>query len=117
MTTASIWFAGVQEVSDHAAHPLPCSQGESGGGPAQPEVLPSGGCADSGLCPIATHQVGDAVLVVEQEAIGTNTATGVQFALPNVWVIEVDSQGLIISLRDYVNPIAVADALGDVSIS
>lgn len=66
---------------------------------------------------VATHQVGETALVVEQEALGTNTATGVRFALPNVWVIEVDPQGLIVSLRDYVNPVAVAEALGDVSLN
>jgi ketosteroid isomerase-like protein len=64
---------------------------------------------------IGTHQAGDTVLVVEQEAIGTNTLTGAVFALPNVWVIEVDNQGLIVSLRDYVNPVAVREALGEVS--
>lgn len=63
---------------------------------------------------VAAHQAGETVLVVEQEAIGTNTRTGVPFALPNVWVIKVDSEGLIISLRDYVNPAAIAEALGDV---
>ena len=66
---------------------------------------------------IATHQVGKTALVVEQEALGTNTTTGAQFTLPNVWVIEVDPQGLIVSLRDYVNPIAVVEALGDVSLN
>ena len=65
---------------------------------------------------VAIHPVGDAVLVVEQEALGTNTATGAQFALPNVWVIEVDSRGLIVNLRDYVNPIAVISALGEISL-
>ena len=65
---------------------------------------------------VAIHHAGDAVLVVEQEALGTNTATGAEFALPNVWVIEVDSRGLIVKLRDYVNPIAVVNALGDISL-
>ena len=64
---------------------------------------------------IGTHQAGDTVLVVEQEAIGINTRSGVPFALPNVWVIEVDDQGLIVRLRDYVNPVAVNEALGEVS--
>lgn len=64
---------------------------------------------------VAVHEAGETVLVVEQEAIGTNTLTGAPFALPNVWVIEVDSHGLIVSLRDYVNPAAIAEALGDVS--
>ena len=65
---------------------------------------------------VAVHHAEKAVLVVEQEALGTNTATGAPFALPNVWVIEVDSHGLIVNLRDYVNPIAVASALGDISL-
>ena len=65
---------------------------------------------------VAIHHAGEAVLVVEQEALGTNTATGAQFALPNVWVIEVGSHGLIVNLRDYVNPIAVVSALGDISL-
>lgn len=64
---------------------------------------------------ISTHQAGCTVLVVEQEAIGSNIVTGAPFALPNVWVIEVDEHGLIALLRDYVNPLAVIDALGDVS--
>lgn len=37
--------------------------------------------------------------------------SGAPFALPNVWVIEVDDHGLILSLRDYVNPVAVEEAL------
>lgn len=65
---------------------------------------------------VAIHQVSGTVLVVEQEAHGVNTTTGTAFALPNVWVIQVDGDGLITSLRDYVNPVAVADALGDVSL-
>lgn len=64
---------------------------------------------------VAVHQAGEMVLVVEQEAIGVNTITGAPFALPNVWVIEVDAQGLVVRLRDYVNPAAVSEALGDVS--
>ena len=66
---------------------------------------------------VAIHEVGETVLVVEQEALGVNTATGAEFALPNVWVIEVNSEGLIVNLRDYVNPAAVAGALGDVSLA
>lgn len=64
---------------------------------------------------VAVHQAGETVLVVEQEALGANTVTGAPFALPNLWVIEIDSQGLIANLRDYVNPAAIAEALGDVS--
>jgi ketosteroid isomerase-like protein len=64
---------------------------------------------------IAVHQVGETTLVVEQEALGSNTVTGAQFVLPNVWVIETDAQGLISKLRDYVNPVAVTEALGEVA--
>ena len=62
---------------------------------------------------IAVHQVSETTLVVEQDALGINTKTGVQFALPNVAVIEVNAEGLIASYRDYVNPVAVAEVLGD----
>ena len=62
---------------------------------------------------IAVHQVSDTTLVVEQEALGVNTQTAAQFALPNVAVIDVDPDGLITSFRDYANPVAVAAALGD----
>jgi len=61
------------------------------------------------------HQVSETTLVVEQEALGSNTITGAQFVLPNVWVIETDAQGLISKLRDYVNPVAVTEALGEVT--
>lgn len=50
--------------------------------------------------------------MVEQEALGVNTATGARFAFPNVAVIDLDPQGLIASFRDYVNPAAVAEVLG-----
>ncbi len=63
---------------------------------------------------VAVHRVGGTTLVVEQEALGVNTRTGVPFALPNVAVIEVDAEGLIARFRDYVNPVAVAGALDDV---
>ncbi len=63
---------------------------------------------------IAVHRVDGTTLVVEQEALGVNTRTGVPFALPNVAVIEVDAEGLIARFRDYVNPVAVAGALDDV---
>lgn len=66
---------------------------------------------------VAVHQAGETVLVVEQEAVGINTTTGAPFALPNVWVIEIDDEGLIVRLRDYVNPVAVAEALDDVAES
>lgn len=66
---------------------------------------------------IAVHDVDATTLVVEQEALGVNTTTGARFVLPNVAVIEVDDQGLIVRFRDYVNPLAVIDALGDVAQS
>ncbi len=64
---------------------------------------------------IAVHPVGERTLVVEQDALGVNTETGARFALPNVAVIGVDPEGLITSYRDYANPVAVAEALGDAS--
>lgn len=73
--------------------------------------------AYTGYRTTAVHRVGDTVLVVEQQAVGTNTATGAPFVLPNLWVIEVDRDGLVTTLRDYVNPAAVAEALGDVSVA
>lgn len=62
---------------------------------------------------IALHRIGDSTVVVEQEVRGVNTQTGAPFALPNVAVIDVDAHGLIVSFRDYVNPVAVAEALED----
>lgn len=64
---------------------------------------------------IAVHQVSETTLVVEQQALGSNTVTGAEFMLPNVWVIETNAQGLISRLRDYVNPLAVTEALGEVA--
>jgi uncharacterized protein len=64
---------------------------------------------------IAVHEVSERTLVVEQDALGVNTKTGARFALPNVAVIGVDPEGLITSYRDYANPVAVAEALGDTS--
>jgi uncharacterized protein (TIGR02246 family) len=62
---------------------------------------------------IAVHRAGDRTLVVEQEVLGVNDATGARFTLPNIAVISVDAEGLITSFRDYANPVAVAEALGD----
>jgi uncharacterized protein len=61
---------------------------------------------------IAVHQASRTTLVVEQEALGVNTETDAQFALPNIAVIRIDPTGLIVSFRDYANPVAVAEALG-----
>lgn len=49
-------------------------------------------------------------IVVEQEAIGTNPATG-DFALPNIIVLTV-RDGQIARLRDYVNVLAAMAAIG-----
>jgi ketosteroid isomerase-like protein len=49
-------------------------------------------------------------IVVEQEAIGTSTATG-EFALPNIVVLTARN-GQIAQLRDYVNILAAAAAVG-----
>ena len=49
-------------------------------------------------------------IVVEQEALGVSAATG-EFALPNVMVITVKN-GQIAHLRDYVNVLAAAAAIG-----
>jgi uncharacterized protein len=62
---------------------------------------------------IAVHRARDRTLVVEQEALGVNCATGARFALPNIAVISLDAEGLIASFRDYANPVAVAEALDD----
>jgi ketosteroid isomerase-like protein len=50
-------------------------------------------------------------IVVEQEAVGRNTATGRPFALPNIVVLTV-GDGRIAHLRDYVNVLAAAEAIG-----
>ncbi|MEU6409026.1 nuclear transport factor 2 family protein [Microbispora sp. NPDC046933] len=49
-------------------------------------------------------------IVVEQEAIGTSTSTG-EFALPNIVVLTARN-GQIAHLRDYVNVLAAAAAMG-----
>lgn len=61
---------------------------------------------------VALHQIGETTLVVEQEALGVNTVTGARFTLPNIAVIEVDPRGQIVTYRDYANPVAVTQALG-----
>ncbi|WP_261558881.1 nuclear transport factor 2 family protein [Frankia tisae] len=59
---------------------------------------------------IASHDTGDPrTIVVEQEAIGRNTSSGREFALPNIVVLTVHD-GQITHLRDYVNVLAAADA-------
>jgi len=60
---------------------------------------------------LAIHDTGDPeTIIVEQEAIGTSTATG-EFALPNLVVLTV-RDGEIVRLRDYVNILAASAAIG-----
>ncbi|WP_250557431.1 nuclear transport factor 2 family protein [Pseudonocardia lacus] len=60
---------------------------------------------------LAVHDTADPdTIVVEQEAIGTSTATG-GFALPNIAVLTA-RDGHIVHLRDYVDLIAAAAATG-----
>jgi ketosteroid isomerase-like protein len=49
-------------------------------------------------------------IIVEQEALGTSTSTG-EFALPNIVVLTARN-GQITHLRDYVNILAAAAAMG-----
>jgi ketosteroid isomerase-like protein len=49
-------------------------------------------------------------IIVEQEALGTSASTG-EFALPNIVVLTVRN-GQIAYLRDYVNILAAAAAIG-----
>jgi ketosteroid isomerase-like protein len=60
---------------------------------------------------LAIHDTNDPdTIIVEQEAIGTGTSTG-EFALPNIVVLTVRN-GQIAHLRDYVNILAAAAAMG-----
>jgi ketosteroid isomerase-like protein len=60
---------------------------------------------------LAIHHTSDPdTIIVEQEAIGTSAATG-EFALPNIVVLTARN-GQITRLRDYVNILAAADAVG-----
>ena len=49
-------------------------------------------------------------IIVEQEAVGTSATTG-EFVLPNIVVLTVRN-GQIARLRDYVNILAAAAAMG-----
>ncbi|MCM3920431.1 nuclear transport factor 2 family protein [Frankia sp. AiPs1] len=61
---------------------------------------------------LAIHDTRDPrTIIVEQEAIGRNTSTGREFALPNIVVLTV-RDGQIAHLRDYVNVLVAADAAG-----
>ncbi|WP_199486737.1 nuclear transport factor 2 family protein [Actinomadura logoneensis] len=51
------------------------------------------------------------VIVVEQSAVGTSSATGRAFALPNIVVMTV-RDGRIVHYKDYVNILAASEALG-----
>jgi ketosteroid isomerase-like protein len=60
---------------------------------------------------LALYDTGDPeTIIVEQEAIGTSASTG-EFALPNIVVLTVRN-GQVAHLRDYVNVLAAAAAMG-----
>jgi len=60
---------------------------------------------------LAIHDTNDPdTIIVEQEAVGTSAAGG-EFALPNIVVLTV-RDGQIVRLRDYVNILAAAAAIG-----
>jgi ketosteroid isomerase-like protein len=60
---------------------------------------------------LAVHETGDPeTIIVEQEALGTSATAG-EFALPNIVVLTV-REGQIVRLRDYVNILAAAAAIG-----
>ncbi|WP_165555752.1 nuclear transport factor 2 family protein [Kribbella pittospori] len=63
-------------------------------------------------CNVVVHETADPnVIVVEQDATGTVSTTGREFALPNIVVLTV-RDGRIVHFKDYVNVLAVAEALG-----
>ena len=63
---------------------------------------------------LAIHDTGDPnTIIVEQQAIGTSASTG-EFALPNIVVLTA-RDGQVAHLRDYVNILAAAAAVGDQS--
>jgi ketosteroid isomerase-like protein len=60
---------------------------------------------------LAIHETSDPeTIVVEQEALGTSASTG-KFTLPSIVVLTVRN-GQIARLRDYVNILAAAAAIG-----
>ncbi len=60
---------------------------------------------------IAIHDTNDPeTIIVEQEALGTSASTG-EFTLPNIVVLTARN-GQIAQLRDYVNILAAAAAIG-----
>ncbi|MEV4314951.1 nuclear transport factor 2 family protein [Actinocrispum sp. NPDC049592] len=65
----------------------------------------------SGYRTLAIHDTTDPdTIIIEQEALGTSTVTG-EFTLPNLIVLTVHN-GQISHLRDYVNILAAAAAIG-----
>jgi ketosteroid isomerase-like protein len=61
---------------------------------------------------IAVHHTNDPkTIIIEQEAIGGATTTGRHFALPNIVVLTIKN-GKIVRFRDYVNVVAVKEAVG-----
>jgi ketosteroid isomerase-like protein len=65
---------------------------------------------------LAIHDTDDPeTIIVEQEALGTSATTG-EFVLPNVVVLTVRN-GQITRLRDYVNILAAAAAIGRASFT
>ena len=60
---------------------------------------------------LAIHHTSDPdTIIVEQEALGTSASAG-EFALPNIVVLTARN-GQIARLRDYVNILAAAAAMG-----
>jgi ketosteroid isomerase-like protein len=60
---------------------------------------------------LAIYDTNDSdTIIVEQEALGTSASSG-EFALPNIVVLTVHN-GQIARLRDYVNILAAAAAIG-----
>lgn len=61
---------------------------------------------------VVIHETADPdVMIVEQDATGTVATSGGDFALPNIVVLTV-RDGRIVPFRDYVNVLAVAEAVG-----
>ncbi|MCP2341235.1 nuclear transport factor 2 family protein [Actinomadura rupiterrae] len=61
---------------------------------------------------VTIHETADPeVIIVERKAVGSSTATGRDFALPNIVVLRV-RDGRIVHFRDYVNVLAASEALG-----
>lgn len=64
------------------------------------------------LRPDAVHETGDPeVIIVETTTIGRVVETGRRFELPAIAVLRIRG-GEIVAYRDYVNPLAAAEAAG-----